>query len=56
MKRLLWLIVAMGIIALVIIGLVNFDLFISIWAKAIIVALVVGVFITIVVRVTRVIK
>jgi len=46
----------MGIIALVIIGLVNFDLFISIWAKAIIGALVVGVFVAIVVRLARLIK
>jgi len=50
------LIVAIGIAILVIIAVVNFDLFVTIWAKAMIVVLVVGVFATIVARLARAIK
>jgi len=56
MRHSITLIAVIAVTALVIIGVVNFDLFVSIWAKAIIVALVVGVLVTVVVRLARVIK
>jgi hypothetical protein len=50
------LIVAIGTVVLAIIGFVNFDLFVTIWAKAMVIALLVAVFATVVATFARAIK